>query len=117
PTATTPTFLRLIWEIPLAYDDSLIGAVFAQTEETFLNLVVATAPGTDEMSANPGTYGAAARWLVVTEYFSIPTVDAQNGRALVLPDITQLHGIVSRDDAFTAAGDVVSPLTRTGGIL
>lgn len=116
PTATNPSFHRFIWEIPLAYDDSLIGAVFAQTEETFLNLVVATAASTDLMSANPGAY-SAANWKVVTEYYSVPTVQSQNGTVLLLPDITQLHGLVSRDDAFTAAGDVVSPLTRTGGIL
>jgi hypothetical protein len=116
PTATNAAFQRYIWEIPLAYDDSLIGAVFAQTEETFLNLLVQTPANADLFSANPGTYSAAT-WRVVTEFYSVPTVDAQNGRALVLPDITQLHGLVSRDDPFAAAGDVVSPLTRTGGIL
>lgn len=116
PAATAAAFQRYIWEVPLAYDDSLIGAVFAQTEETFLNMAVATAASTDLMSANPGAF-SASNWRVVTEYFSIPTVDAQNGRVLVLPDITQLHGLVTRDDGFAAAGDVVSPLTRTGGIL
>jgi hypothetical protein len=116
PALSTAAFQRYIWEIPLAYDDSLIGAVFAQTEETFLNLTVATAAAADLFSANPGAYSAGT-WKVVTEFYSIPTVDAQNGRVLVLPDITQLHGIVARDDSFTAAGDVVSPLTRTGGIL
>lgn len=116
PTATNAAFERYIYEIPLAYDDSLIGAVFAQTEETFLNMTVATAAGADLFSANAGVY-SAANWRVVTEYYSIPTIDSQNGRVLVLPDITQLHGIVARDDAWTAAGDVTSPLTRTGGIL
>ncbi|HEY2936751.1 MAG TPA: hypothetical protein VGJ25_09125 [Gaiellaceae bacterium] len=116
PAATAAAFQRYIWELPLAYDESLIGAVFAQTEETFLNLQVAIAPAADLFSANAGTYSAGT-WTVVTEYFSIPTVDAQNGRLLLLPDITQLHGLVSRDDAFSAAGNVVSPLTRTGGIL
>lgn len=116
PAISTAAFQRYIWEIPLAYDESLIGAVFAQTEETFLNLTVATAAQADLFSANAGAYSAGT-WRVVTEFYSIPTVDAQNGRVLVLPDITQLHGIVSRDDTFTAAGDVVSPLTRTGGIL
>lgn len=116
PLATAAAFQRLIYEVPLAYDDSLIGGVFAQTEETFLNLTAAIAPSADMMSANPGAY-SASNWKVVVEFFSIPTVDAQNGRMLVIPDITQLHGIVSRDDPYAAAGDVVSPLTRTGGIL
>src|SRR5205823_2148577 len=86
------------------------------TEETFLNLTVATAALLDLFSANGGAY-SASNWRVVTEFYSIPTVDSQNGRVLVLPDITQLHGIVARDDPFAAAGDVTSPLTRTGGIL
>lgn len=116
PLATVAALQRLIYEVPLAYDDSLIGGVFAQTEETFLNITAATAPAADMMSANPGAY-TAANWKVIVEFFSIPTVDAQNGRMLVIPDITQLHGIVSRDDAYAAAGDVISPLTRTGGIL
>jgi hypothetical protein len=90
--------------------------VFAQTEETFLNLTVATPASTDMMSANPGTY-TASTWRIITEYYSIPTVSTNNGVLLVLPDITQLHGLVARDDAFSATGDVISPLTRTGGIL
>lgn len=116
PGASAAGLIRLVWEIPLAYDDSLVGAVFAQTEETQLSLTVTTATQAELYSANVGTF-SAANWRVVTEFFSIPTADTQAGRVLVLPDISQLHGVVTRDDGFTAAGDVVSPLTRTGGIL
>jgi hypothetical protein len=116
PGASASGGHRLIWEIPLAYDDSLIGAVFAQTEETFLNLTVATGAVANLLTANPGSYSNAANWRVVTEFYSIPQVDTKAGRMLILPDITQLHGVVSRTDPFTLP-DTVSPLTRTGGIL
>lgn len=108
--------LRLVWEVPIAYDESLVGAVFAQTEETYLNIEIDTCVATDIYASNTPTV-SAANWRVLVEFFSIPIVDSKAGRKLVLPDITQLHGIVSRDDALTAAGDHVAPLTRTGGIL
>jgi hypothetical protein len=116
PGASTAGTIRLFWELPLAYDESLIGAIFAQTEETFLNVNVQTAQNTDLFSANAGAF-SAANWRLVAEYYSIPTVDTKAGRILVIPDITQLHGVTSRDDALTAPGDHVAPLTRTGGIL
>jgi len=116
PGASSNGAIRLIWEVPIAYDESLVGAVFAQTEETYLNIEVDTPPNSDLFSANASTFSAAT-WRVLVEYFSIPIVDSKAGRKLVLPDITQLHGVVSRDDSLTAAGDHVAPLVRTGGIL
>lgn len=118
PTATNSALVRLFWEIPLAYDESLIGSVFAQTEETFLNLAIATGAAADlfTIAGNALTW-ANATWRVMTEFYSIPVVDSKAGRQLVLPDITQLHGVVSRDDALTGTGDHTAPLTRTGGIL
>lgn len=108
--------LRLIWEVPISYDESLVGAIFAQTEETYLNIEVDTAAAADIYAANVPTV-TAATWRVLVEFFSIPIVDSKAGRKLVLPDITQLHGVVSRDDNLTAVGDHIAPLTRTGGIL
>jgi hypothetical protein len=117
PAATLASTVRLIYELPLAYDESLVGAVFAQTEETQLTVTVTTAASADLFSANAGTFSAAT-WRIVSEFYSIPTADTQAGRVLVLPDISQLHGVVSRDDAFSSAAvDITSPLTRTGGIL
>lgn len=116
PAATLALTVRLMYELPLAYDDSLIGAVFAQTEETSLTvkLTMGTAA---QLFTVPGNLLAwtNATWRLITEFYSIPSVEDKDGRRLVIPDITQLHGITSRDDALTA--NSVSPLTRTGGIL
>lgn len=108
--------LRLIWEVPLAYDDSLVGAIFAQTEETHLNVEVDVPTATELYATNTPTFSNAT-WRVMVEFFSIPIVDSKAGRKLVLPDITQLHGVIVRDDNLSAVGEHISPLTRTGGIL
>lgn len=118
PGASSAGTLRLIWEIPLAYDDSLIGAVFAQTEETSLSITVTTPTSAEMFSANPPASFTNSNWRVVAEFYSIPTADSQAGRVIVIPDLTQLHGVVARDDGNVAAGsDHIAPLTRTGGIL
>jgi hypothetical protein len=118
PTATNAATVRLFYEIPIAYDDSLIGAVFAQTEETAISVTLTQAVAADlfTVAGNALTW-TNATWRLITEFFSIPTVDDKDGRRLVIPDITQLHGVVSRDDALSATGDHFAPLTRTGGIL
>jgi hypothetical protein len=118
PTATNAASFRLIYELPIAYDDSLIGAVFAQTEETAISvtLTMGTAADLFTVPANLLAW-TNATWRLVTEFYSIPTVDDKDGRRLIIPDITQLHGVVSRDDALGAVGDHYAPLTRTGGIL
>jgi hypothetical protein len=113
---STANPLRLFWEIPLAFDESLVGAVFAQTEETTLNVGFSTAQSAELFTANPPT-SIVGNFKMQVTFFSIPIVDSKAGRKLVIPDITQLHGVVSRDDALTGTGDHVAPLTRTGGIL
>lgn len=117
PTATNEATVRLFWEIPLAYDDSLVGAVFAQTEETSLKVDIVTATAADLYTV-PGNalVFTNATWKLITEFYSIPSRDTQEGRRIVIPDLTQLHGVVSRQDPLTL-GDCISPLTRTGGIL
>lgn len=108
--------LKLLWEVPLAYDDSLVGAIFAQTEETHLNVEVDVPSSAELYSANVPVFSNST-WRILVEFFSIPIVDSKAGRKLVLPDITQLHGVITRDDNLSAVGEHIAPLTRTGGIL
>jgi hypothetical protein len=116
PLAVSSTnTLRLFWEIPLAFDESLVGAIFAQTEETYLNVQFTTAAAAALFTANAPTIAGNFKLLVT--FYSIPIVDSKAGRQLIIPDITQLHGVVARDDALTGTGDHIAPLTRTGGIL
>jgi hypothetical protein len=107
--------LRMLWEIALAFDESLAGSVYAQTEETFLNVSITPAASAALYLTNAPT--VTGNWRLMVTFYSIPIVDTKEGRKLILPDITQLHGVVSRDDSLTGLGDHVAPLTRTGGIL
>ena len=108
--------LDLHWEVPIAFDDSLVGAVFAQTEDNELTVEIETATASTELfSANPAD--VAGNFKITGEFFSIPFEDADDGRILVLPDIRQLHGVVSKDEALTGTGEHTVDLMRTGGIL
>ncbi|HEY8775798.1 MAG TPA: hypothetical protein VIM33_04870 [Gaiellaceae bacterium] len=118
PAATLTNPIALFWEIPLAFDESLAGSVFAQTEETFLNVQIQTNVAANLFTVPANLLTVAGNFRLMVTFYSIPIVDSKQGRQLVLPDITQLHGVVNRDDALTGAGqDHVAPLTRTGGIL
>jgi hypothetical protein len=108
--------ISLWWEIPLAFDESLIGAVFAQTEETYLNVSITSATAADLFSAHAPAVTAAS-FRVFSEFFNIPSVDSKAGRVLVLPDVRQLHGVIAQNVNLTGTGDHIAPLVRTGGVL
>jgi len=98
---------------------TLIGALFAQSDQTYLNWVVNTAQNTDVFTIATG--GAVA--ITGTVYpeltlFSIPSYNAQNGRLVVLPaGVNWLHEFISSDFYFSNTADVIVPLTRTNGQL
>lgn len=109
------TNLKLVWEVPLAFDESLIGAIFAQTEDNELSIEIETPASADIFSANaPAVSG---NFTVVCEYFSIPYEDTREGRRIVLPDIRQLHGFLASEKAVTGVGEHTAELLRTGGVL
>ena len=107
--------LELIWEVPLAFDESLVGAVFAQTEDNELSVEIETPASNDVFATNAPTM--AGSFTVIVEFFSLPYEDSKEGRTLILPDIRQLHGVVAKDDAVTGVGEHTVNLMRTGGIL
>lgn len=113
PAAGTTTPLRLHWEVPLALDDvSLVAAVLAQTDDNNLSIRVTTAASADLFSAHAPTM--AGSFYILAEAYEIP-VDGKG--QLVIPDLRQLHGIFTRDDNLVATGQMVVPLTKTGGLL
>lgn len=108
--------LKLLWELPVAYDASLIGAVFAQTEDNDLALEIETPASADYYATNPAVI--AGTWTIITEYFNLAFSDTEDGgRVIVLPDIRQLHGVLAKDEAVTAVGEHTVELMRTGGVL
>lgn len=107
--------LKLLWELPVAYDESLIGAVFAQTEDNDLALEIETPAAADYFATNAPV--VAGTWSIVAEYYNLAFQDTDNGRVIVLPDIRQLHGVLAKDEAVTAVGEHSVELMRTGGVL
>jgi hypothetical protein len=107
--------ITLIYEIPLAFDDeSLMGAVFAQTQDTSLNWTVTLAAAADLFSAqNPAAFTATVQ--AVVDFYSIPYIDQSGQRLAVIPDLRRMHGFYAQTNALAATS--YSPLMRVNGIL
>jgi hypothetical protein len=106
---------QLLYEIPLAFDDqSLMGAVFAQTQDTNLSFTAQIANTADLWVANTPALTACTITPVV-EFYSIPYVDTQQGRVAVIPDLRRMHGFYAQTSLLQAT--TFSPLMRINGIL
>lgn len=108
--------ITLIYEVPVAFDDkTLMGAIFAQTEDTNLTWTFIPAQASDLFSANPPLLSAATV-TPMTEMYSIPYADTQNqGRIAIIPDLRRMHGFYSQTAPLAAT--TYSPLNRVNGIL
>jgi hypothetical protein len=116
PVNAGTSTVTLYFEIPLAFDDeSLMGAVFAQTQDTNLTWKITFANSADLFSAHAPTLSAATAQ-VDTEFYSIPYIDTSNqGRVAVIPDLRRMHGFYSQTNPI--ATTTYSPLMRVNGIL
>lgn len=91
--APTNYAVELEWYVPVAFDDvSLVGAIFAQTSATDLNLAIDWAPSTDLFALT----GAATAVLtgtvtVLGRLYTIP--QGPNGQVIV-PDLSTFHSII-----------------------
>ena len=110
--ATGAYTYALTWEIPVAFDDkTLIGAIFAQTSATDIELEI-----TWETQANMFTVGGSASltstysFEVLGEFYSIPNV----GGTLVVPELFSYHGLVASNLAGISSGEVEHTLPGTG---
>lgn len=115
PTTSGTSNVVLIYEIPLAFDEeSLMGAVFAQTQDTSLNWTITAGASADLFSANAPTLSAFTVQAVV-DFYSIPYIDQSNQRVAVIPDLRRMHGFYAQTNALATTS--YSPLMRVNGIL
>lgn len=115
PTTSGTSAVVLVYEIPLAFDDeSLMGAVFAQTQDTSLSFQVTAGASADLFSAHAPTLSAFTVQPVV-EFYSIPYIDSNGQRVAVIPDLRRMHGFYAQTDAL--ASTAYSKLMRINGIL
>jgi hypothetical protein len=116
PTDATVMDLRLHWEIPLAIDEvANLGAVLAQTDDNNLSFRGTIADSDDLFSAHAPTIDGD--FYVAATAFEIPTTQKNGSEVLVVPDLRQMHGIITRDDDLVSTGADAIPLTKTGGLL
>jgi hypothetical protein len=112
--------IYFIVDLPIVHDPaSLTGALFAQSDQNYLNFVIETALQTDVFSVASG--GAVALTGTVkfeSTFFSIPTQNANNARIVILPNAVQwIHEFIATDTPFANTGEVQVPLPRNNGQL
>jgi hypothetical protein len=93
PTATYPFDLE--WYVPVAYDDlNLMGAIFAQTSSTDLNLTLDWAPVTDLFTLTGAATAVVSMTIIVSAtLYTIPV--APGGSDVIIPDLSVFHSLIS----------------------
>lgn len=83
----------LEWYVPIAFDDvSLVGAIFAQTSATDLNLAIDWAPVTDLFTlTGAATAVLTGQCTVLGRLYTIP--QGPNGQVIV-PDLSTFHSLI-----------------------
>lgn len=85
--------VELEWYVPIAFDDvNLLGAIFAQTSATDLNLAIDWAPITDIITLTGNATASLTGSVVVSgKAYTIP----QNGNgAVIVPDLSAFHSLI-----------------------
>lgn len=112
--------ITLIYDLPIVHDPkTLTGALFAQSDQNYLNWVVETATQ-DDLFAVAGGSTVAITGTVESAltFYSIPAVDQERGRLVILPEAVQwLHEFVAQNNQFANTGDVRTPFIRNSGQL
>jgi hypothetical protein len=118
--STGANAVTLQYVIPFAHDEStLIGSLYAQSDETYLALEVTTATAA-EIITTTGNSTVDSISLTITPhlvFYEIPRLTVQNESVIVLPDLSELHGLNMIDNPFANTGDVATRLLRSAGQL
>lgn len=109
----------LAYDIPIVHDTwSLIGAIFAQSDQTYLNFRATPGAQAELFSvAAGGTVALTGKLHSQLTFYDIPMVDGPKGRVILVPDLRYLHGYLSGDQQFANTGEVNVPFIRTSGQL
>lgn len=104
--------IDLEWYVPVAYDDlNLMGAIFAQTSSTDLNLAIDWAPVTDLFTLTlTATVVIALTVVVSATLYTIPV--APGGADVVVPDLSVFHSLI--ETRFSQVGNGVNEVRLAG---
>lgn len=103
---------QLEWKVPVAYDDlNLMGAIFAQTSSTDLNLALDWAPVSDLFTlTGNATVAVNATIVVSATLYTIPV--APNGSDVIVPDLSVFHSVLST--RFASVGNSLNEVRLSG---
>jgi hypothetical protein len=106
------------WDVPITHDEaSLIGGLFAQSDQNYLSIKLTPAQAADLFSGAGVVSWTNATVRVTVTFFDIPLVPVQGRDMVVIPNLAWLHGYLSGDFNFANNGDVRAPFIRTAGQL
>lgn len=114
--------VHLTWQVPVVMDKtSLVGAIYAQSQQNSLTLNVTQKPVSSTTAGNAlvtltGTATAAltGSFKISIDMWDIPQHPEYG---VVTPDLSRLHGVNYFDAALTNTGDTPVYLTKTAGQL
>jgi hypothetical protein len=111
--------VTLVYDVPITHDDyNLIGALYAQSDanQFFLRIDPAAVAEVFTVAAG-GTVNLTGNYHVELTFFDIPAGDSSQGRQVILPNMSWLHGLLGFNQPFANAGEVEVALIRTSGQL
>lgn len=105
--------------VPLATDQStLMGAIFAETDDTYLEVDIQFESQSELFNAQGTTalaWTGTVRPTLTT--FDVPKVNTQQGMASIVPDLSIIHMLNSHDVFINANGEQQAKVSRASGTL
>lgn len=116
--------VTLVYDLPIPHDDyNLAGVVYAQSDQNALAWRIEPpqqpATGTGDMFtvAAGGTVTLTGTVFWTATIYDIPYGDTSNGRQVLLPDMSWIHGILGFNQPIVNNGETQVALIRTAGQL
>lgn len=111
--------VTLVYDVPITHDDyNLIGALYAQSDANQFFLRIDPAATAEVFTlAGGSTATLSGNYHVELTFFDIPSGDSSQGRQVILPNMSWLHGLLGFDQPYAASGEVEVALIRTSGQL
>jgi hypothetical protein len=111
--------VQLVYDVPITHDDyNLIGALYAQSDSNAFFWRFEAGAQTDLFTVAAGgtvTLTGSIAWTYTI--YDIPEGDTQQGRMVLLPSMSWLHGFLGYNTPYTNTGEVPVVLIRTAGQL
>jgi hypothetical protein len=108
-----------VLSVPLATDQStLMGAIFAETDDTYLEVDIQFESASELFAAGGTTalaYSGSVRPTLTT--FDVPKVNTAQGMASIVPDLSIIHMLNSHDVFINANGEQQAKVSRASGTL